>query len=477
MGFLISLLLSLAFVVLGVLRPRLAAYLILALFVLFEELGPDFTTYRGSFVFNANFVGLAGLRLFEMITLAAYIPIFLLSKDRGLAMKGFGPERAMTWTFVVMILAFTALELAVQGTFTYSNWRVILTGLLQFHMLILLFRTEDDLKQLLKVFLILLVVKSIWGLAMWAAGMGLVTPRGRLPFFWDSRQVEAFGLGAVILTAYLLNYTSIEQKHRLFSFFWASIMWIVLVTAVMGSIRRTIWVTTLLGMFGVLVLSRRTNVLHYLAVIAVASVTVAALLFTPGLERFRAHMGQYVASLNLFDVDQRAGNVENDVHVNNVEQYAKMLTENPDILAFGTYGPSGLTFDKILRGRYSGEYRLGMAHNGILRSLLFFGVLGLILYLWFHFVALRRAWKIYWAAPETHFLKHAALGCATVLLLDFSASLFFVPPFYTSTKGLYYTFFEVFVIGLVACSLAAAGVRTRSSRLRSAKLDSKRAAV
>ena len=32
--------------------------------------------------------------------------------------------------------------------------------------------------------------------------------------------------------------------------------------------------------------------------------------------------------------------------------------------------------------------------------------------------------------------------------------ILFVPPFYTSSKGLFYTFFEVFVLGVVAHALA-----------------------
>jgi hypothetical protein len=82
LGFLITLLLSVVFGALGVLRPKAAAFLLLALFVLFDELGAGFTTYTGSFVFNAEFVGFAGFRLVEIITVSAYIPILMNGRWR-----------------------------------------------------------------------------------------------------------------------------------------------------------------------------------------------------------------------------------------------------------------------------------------------------------------------------------------------------------------------------------------------------------
>jgi hypothetical protein len=462
LGFLITLLLSVVFGALGVLRPKAAAFLLLALFVLFDELGAGFTTYTGSFVFNAEFVGFAGFRLVEIITVSAYIPILMMSRQRPLALTAFGAERWMFWLFAVLIAVLTLVEYMSAATITVSNWRLILTGAMQFHMLVLLFRTEDDIKALVKVFLVLVAIKCAWGLAMWAAGMGTMSPRGRLPFFWDSRQVEAFGLGLAILTAYLLNFKTIDPKHRILPAFWAAMMWVVMLAAVMGSIRRTIWVSTLAAAFLVLVVSRRTTVLHYLAVVGIVSTTVAALMMAPGLDSFRDHMGRYVQSMNLFDDYQRGGNIDNDVHLDNVEKYSLMIIENPDIMAFGTFGPSGLTYDTVLRRSYSGMYPLGMAHNGLLRTTLFFGLVGLLIYIAFHYAAASRLWRIHRVAPDEHLLTHVAMASGLTLLVSFAAALLFVPPFWTSSKGLYYTFLEVFFIGITA-SLLARGKRRPSA--------------
>ncbi len=477
MGFLITLLLSVVFGALGVLRPKVAVYLLLALFVLFDELGPGFTTYTGSFVFNAEFVGFAGFRLVEIITVSAYIPILMMARGREVAAAVFGAERWMFWLFASLIAALTLVEFLSAGTLTVSNWRLILTGAMQFHMVVLLFRNEDDVKSLVKIALILLTVKSAYGLAMWAAGFGTMSPRGRLPFFWDSRQVEAFALGMVILTGYLINFKTIDPKHRILPAFWAAIMWIILLAAVMGSIRRTVWVSTMVSAFLVLVMSRRTTALHYLAVVGIVSTVVAGLLLAPGLDTFRGHMAQYVESMNLFDDYQRSSNIDNDVHVDNVQKYSQMIMENPDILAFGTFGPSGLTYESVLRREYSGIYPLGMAHNGLLRTTLFFGIIGLLIYIAFHMATAARFWRIYRNAADDHTLTHVAVASAITLLVSFAAALLFVPPFWTSSKGLYYTFLEVFLVGITASLLArsrsrpsaataASGMRPEVSRGR-----------
>jgi hypothetical protein len=456
MGFLIALLMSAVFGALAVLRPKAAAYALLCAFALFDEMGPGFTTLRGSFIFNADFVSFAGVRLIEVLTASVYIPIvFFARRTQDTTASLFVTEKTLALLFAALIVALTLLEYVLAGSITVASWRLILTGAMQFHILVKVLRTEHDIEQFTKVLLILLGIKAGFGLFMWAIGFGVMSPRGKLPFFWDSHQVEAFGLGAVILVSYLMNYSAINPKHRFLSAGWATIIAVLLLAAVLGSIRRTIWMTTLLGVISVLVISRRTTILHYFSVVFIAATVLGAMLLLPGLDSFRSHMGQYVESLNLFDDYQRSKNAENDVHLDNVVQYTKMIIENPDILAAGTFGPSGLTYKEVLQGRYSGEFPLGMAHNGILRTVLFFGILGLIVYLIFYAVSFRRAWVIYWKASDEFSVKHIALASAAVLILNFLATLSFVPPFWTSSKGLFYTFIQVVLIGIALPILLA----------------------
>lgn len=241
-----------------------------------------------------------------------------------------------------------------------------------------------------------------------------------------------------------------DPAERIIHPFWAFMIWILLLAAVGGSIRRSIWVYTLVGMFFVLFLSKRTTVLHYFAVVMIGATMVGVILLAPGLEDFRSHMGRYVESLNLLNDYQRSGNIENDVHISNIESYSKMLRENPNLVAVGFHGVSSEAY-KDLMGEYSDDgYRLGMAHNGPIRTLLTFGIVGLILYLWMYVVIIRRTLTVYSRTPDNLFLKHAGLACGLVLFLDFTATMTFVPPFHASSKGIFYTFFELFIVGAAA---------------------------
>lgn len=462
MGFLATLLLAIVFGALGLLRPRVAFYLILALTVSFEELGPGFTTFRGSWVFNAFFVGFYGIRLFEVIVFAAYIP-FVLSRSRAeIKLEAFRTERAIAIVFLTTITALSIVEFALTRKLQVGSFRLTLTGMMLFHMMILLFQSEEDLIKLVRMLIALLGISASIGLAKWALGYGLLTPRGSLPFFWDSKQVEAFGLGVVILTSYLINYRAISRHLTIVHPIWASIVLTILAAAVLGSIRRTIWATTVIALGIILAASRRTNFVHYFVIVAIVATTVAGMLFAPGLDNFRSHMGRYVESMNLLSDYQRESNFENQVHITNVQQYSKMLVENPDLLIFGVHGPSGVRL-KDLRAEYSEENPLGMAHNGPIAVVLHFGTIGLVLYATLMLTTFSRTWRLYWRADESKAIKHVAFACGIYLLLDFAATLVFVPPFHNSSKGLFYTFLEMFILGLSTKLLVS--VQPRSKRL------------
>jgi hypothetical protein len=273
----------------------------------------------------------------------------------------------------------------------------------------------------------------------------------------------------VILTAYLLNFHAIDPKERIIPGFWAILMWCILVAAVAGSIRRTIWVSTGIAMLAMLVMSRRTTILHYLGVVTLVATSVGTVLLAPGLDDFRSHMGKYVESLNLLDDYQRSRNIENDVHVSNVESYSKMLAENPDLIAVGFHGPSAKRYRDLMAEYSDDGYRLGMAHNGPIRTLLMFGVVGLLVYFWMYATVIRRTLVTHWRTPDHLVIKHAGLAAGVFVFLDFTSTLAFVPPFYTSSKGLFYTFFELFLVGAAAHLAVKSGARHRTAPLAAAR--------
>lgn len=463
MGFLITLFLAIIFGALGLTRPRLGLYILVGLIVSFEEMGLGFTTFRGSWVFNAFFVGFYGLRLIEVLTVSLYIPFLFTLKRLPAGDKPFVLERSLAILMIIWCAMLTALEYYYTKKVEVGTWRLMVTGMMQFHLMVRLFQSEEDRKQFLKFMLIMLALRAFIGLAMYAAGFGVHSFRGRVPFFYDSVQIEAFGLGGVILWSFLLNGNSGKKEDRLFSNIVVFVMMIILLAAVVGSIRRTIWATTAFGLLLVLVMSRRTTIMHYFAVLLVGAITVAGVLLAPGLEDFRSHMGKYVQSMNLFSEDQLSGNIENEVHVNNVESYSRLLMENPDMILVGVHGPASQNYRELIASYSEDGSPLGLAHNGPIRSIMSFGAMGLIAYFLIYFAIIRRTFTVHNAKLDGSVLNQAAVACGIVLFLEFSATMLFVPPFYTSSKGLFYTFFGLFMLETAAFSIRAA---TKAKKLK-----------
>lgn len=455
MGFLITLFLAIVFGALGLTRPKLGLYILVGLIVSFDEVGLGFTTFRGSWVFNAYFVGFYGLRLIEVLTVSLYIPFLLTLKRLPAKEKPFAIERNLAVLMIVWCAMLTALEYYYTKKVEVGTWRLMVSGMMQFHLMVRLFKSDDERKQLLKFMLIMLTLRAFVGLAMYAAGYGVHSFRGRVPFFYDSVQIEAFALGAVILWSFLLNGNSQKKEDRLFSKFVVFVMMIILLAAVVGSIRRTIWVTTASGLLLVLIMSRRTTIMHYFAVLLVGATTIAALLLAPGLEDFRTHMGKYVQSMNLLSEDQLSGNVENEVHFNNVESYSRLLLENPDIVLVGVHGPASKNYRELIASYSEDGSPLGLAHNGPIRSIMSFGVMGLIAYFCLFFAVIRRTLTVHNAQLDENVLNQAAIACGILLFLEFCATMLFVPPFYTSSKGLFYTFFGLFMLETAASAVRA----------------------
>ena len=91
------------------------------------------------------------------------------------------------------------------------------------------------------------------------------------------------------------------------------------------------------------------------------------------------------------------------------------------------------------------EFNLGKAHNGPLRTIITFGVGGLLIYMAFYLHQLAQMRKIL-RIPVTSRWLWVSKGGLVFLALQFFSSLTFVPPFYTSYKGLVYTFIAVYFL-------------------------------
>jgi len=439
MGLALTFAAALIMALLALMGRSMLVYVFLFLFVFFEEMGTGFTSFNGSFVFNQNFVDLFNLKFIEIVTAAAYIPLLFSGiRNQG---KRAAPEKQLVWGFIGLIFSLTFLEIFLHGAANISDWRLILSGAMLFHMLVMLVDTEEKLISLFKVFVVMLSIRALIGLVAYWAGYGVMSPRGMVPFFWDSRQVDAFALGIILLTAYLANLGSLRAKDKVLPTVLAVAMLAILTLTVLLSIRRTIWFVALLGVFLVLVNSKRVKVAQLAGLGFIAFIGLLIALTLPGLEHFRDRMGGYFASVNMFE-SEVASSYENDVHLDNVQKYTKIILDNPSVMVFGYRGYPGEGYVSLPR-KYSDKYPLGVAHNAILRTIYFYGLIGLVIYMAFY----TRLFMLHGPIkrlPDNRVIKHVAFASLALLFLEFSSSLTLVPPFFTSSKGLFYTFLAAF---------------------------------
>lgn len=430
--------------------PRAIPYLFLVLIVCFEEYGAGFTSFSGSFVFNQAFVSFFNFKFIEIVAAAAYVPLLITGRRARPFLRY---ERKLGILFALLIVLLSVVEYFLHSTVIVADWRLIVTGAILLHVLAMTIDSDVEMVRLLKVFVLLLTARALIGLAAYALGYGVQSPRGSVPFFWDSRQVNAFAFGAILLVAYLANYRSLRPAHRILPVPFSALSVGILMVTVLLSFRRTVWVIAVLGIMLILLFARRVRLPQYFSLGSVAAVALGLFLLLPGSHGQPSRLERYIESLNVFE-HSFTKEYDNAVHIDNVRQYARIIGDHPDILALGYHVVSGEGHRRLMQ-KYSDDYRLGVAHNGVLRTLYFFGLGGLAIYcaLYFgQFAQFNRLRRL----PEDSLLKHAALAAVVVLFLEFAAAMTFVPPFYTSVKGLYYTFLAAFLTR-VAVYLGASG--------------------
>lgn len=440
MGLAVTLGGAIFFAMLAIMGKRFLVYAFLFLFVFFEEMGTGFTSFNASFVFNQNFADLFGFKFIEIVTAAAYIPLVLTSRHRGVPVT---TERRLCWAFIALIIFLLFLETFLHNSANVMDWRLILSGIMLFHIIVLLVDTEEKLVSLFKVFVVMLSIRALIGLVAYWAGYGIMSPRGMVPFFWDSRQVDAFAFGIILLTAYLANFGSLRIKDKLLPILLVIVMLTILTLTVLLSLRRTVWFITLLGVVMILASSRQIKITQLIGLGFIAFIGLLLALTLPGMESFRDRMGTHFSSVNLFDT-QVASSLENDVHLDNVQKYTKMILENPSVLTFGYRGYPGPGYTSLPL-RYSDKYPLGVAHNAILRTVHFYGIGGLLIYLSFYGLLLMQRGAVK-RLPDNRLVKHIAVASLVFLLFEFGSALTLVPPFFTTCKGLFFTFLPAFIV-------------------------------
>lgn len=441
MGLLITITITLGMCGIALLARKYFIYIFSSLFIFFSELGTGFTSFNASFVFNQDFVNLASLKLIEFVVATSYICLLFTSPHS--TNKILKREYKYGVAFIVLLSGLITVEYFLHGAINISDWRNIIVGIVIFHMLALTLTTEDTVISFLKFFIIALGIKAGIGLTAYLLGHGVISPRGSVPFFWDSKQVDAFSYASIMLTSYIASYKDIKPNLRIIKKPIAIIILIILILTILFSIRRSIWVITFLGIISALFLSSRTNIKHYIVGLFGAFILGIIIMTAPPLANIKNKLSSYIVSMNLFD-DKISKSIENEVHTDNIEKYSQIITDNTGVLIFGYRGYPGPEY-RNLATIYSDKYPLGVAHNGILRSIYFFGLGGLLIFLLFIINASLKYFTLK-KYDDNYLMKHIAIASILWLYTTFSASLFYIPPFWTTFKGVFYTFVCVYLI-------------------------------
>jgi hypothetical protein len=441
-------------------RPQLVAYGLLLLIVFFEELGTEFTSFNGSFVFNQDFLGFMKLKLIEVVVAVVYPIVFLVHRRRRLGF--FGYEKVLLVLTILLIGFLLTMEQFLHRAVTLADWRLFVVSILLIHIFCILINDEKKLVRFAQVLVVMLSLRALVGLGMYFAGHGELSPRGMVPFFWDSRQVDAFAFGIILLTAYLSGMRSLAAEHRIFSRWLAIAMLIILSLTVLLSIRRSVWAVALAGAGLAILAASRARILHLAIVMVVAAFVLVAVLVLPGLKDFRERIGAHVASLDIASssvAQQRA----NEVHIDNVQRYFTLIVENPRILLLGYRSYGSKDYRNVAASYASYESPLGQAHNGLLRSLYFFGIGGLAIYLLLYVGAFVQVGKVM-RIPESSPVRYIATGSVIFLFVELLPALVFVPPFYTTIKGNVFTLVALWFLRAAAYYERPAKVGTTARR-------------
>jgi hypothetical protein len=423
-------------------RPIYILYILTFIIVFFEEYGYGFTSFNASIFFNQEFVNFYNFKFIEIIIAFTY-PVILITYKPKYDRPKLLFEKRLFIALVILIATLCFAEYAMKRTVTVSDWRLMVTGVIIFHMLSLLIDTEDKLLRYTKYLLIMLSIKAFIGLTMLAVGHGIESPRGPVPFFWDSRQVDAFAFGVIVISAYLINYEMLPARSRIFSKWIALIILAILAITILLSLRRTLWFVALGGGVIAFYTAKRITIAQMSILVFSLFVGMVLIMTLPVLEDFRERYGYYFQSMNILEKDI-ASQQHNATHIDNIKQYTKIILEEPEILLGGFRVRKG---DEYLEfsAESGSEFQLGKAHNGLIRSILFYGIGGLIIYLLFYMSAIKRYWQVSQIKVPNH-STYICIGAIAFLAMQLLPSLFFVPPFYTSIKGNFYTLLALYLL-------------------------------
>jgi hypothetical protein len=446
LGILIALLTAAGVVGLTLMRRDLPLLVLIAIFMLTAEMGEGFTSFEGSIFFNQNFLHLANLKLVEVI-LYSYAGILILLEiplHRKLAAS---PVRRLYWFWLVWLVVLLIVQYQTRGSFDIIGFRGVYFGWAVLYVLASVVDSRLVMRRVMLFTFILLVVRALWLMLMFAAGRGDHTGRGYSPIFWDDKLLEAF---TWVFLVFLVCVLQPQNEKGRWPTTWALASMALIAVLIALSLRRNYLGQAAIGVLFLLLFYRNRQIqMRRFFFLAVVGAVLFGIIFVAG-EAMQGRLPlaqqllEYSEMLNFSSASEFSSLSSNEVHLSNVQEYVTLLLEYPGIQLFGRSAAPTDDFQNFNR-EYSAS--LGLAHNGPLRAIFDYGIGGLIVWSGFFYLTFRAIYRCKLEQLEP-WERAVVIGTAAAIFGHFIVSLTVIPPFFTTTKSLFIFLFMVYVVEL-----------------------------
>jgi hypothetical protein len=443
LGILIALMTVTGVAALTMIRRDLPLLALIAIFIWGAEMGEGFTSFQGSIFFNQNFLDLANLKLVEVI-LYSYTGLLILLEIPSRRKFASSALRRLYWLWLVWLAVLLYVQYDARGFIDPSAFRGIYFGWALLYVLVSVIDCRVVMRRAIISTVVLLTVKALWLMLMFAIGQGDQTPRGDSPVFWDDKLLEAF---TWVLLIFLVSVVQPQNEKDRWptTLVFASMALIAVLIAL--SLRRNYLGQVAVGaVFLLLYIGRHIHMQRFLSFTLVGAV-LFGIVFIAGLSLRGSvplvqQLIEYAQLLNFTSPTDFWSMDENAVRVTNLQSYTALLSEYEDIRLFGRSAAPTDDYRTFNR-QYSAS--LGLAHNGPLRAIFDFGIGGLVVWAGFFYVIFRAALHCRLEQLES-WERAVVIGTTAALFSQFIFSLTVLPPFFTTNKILFFFLYMAYVI-------------------------------
>jgi hypothetical protein len=338
----------------------------------------------------------AGFRWVDLLLLGIIYPhvLWVLMTRRRLTSAPNAIMRPALLFFVAIAIAFMQ-GLYQEGSHLYFDWRNIVLGIGLAGIYVFWIQTPSDLRRAVKLLALIMGIRILYLLANYTLGRGTEggVPGLRTPIY-DGPTLNA----AVFIVLLAFCYTRVQSLTVLHRSIWTFVGLSAFMLTLL-SFRRTAWAEVVVGVLLLLLLTTRMRLatFAFLLLISIGTALIA-----------NEQLYLRIQSFNPFTSNTSAYTTTNEDHVGDVLDALDHVKENP-VLGIGLGRPYTT---KRIREWKTESWEV---HNALIHVWLFYGMLGLIAYLWFHVGLFRWLNRVRSKHPDAHVQAFCQAGLAWIV--------------------------------------------------------------